>query len=151
MSFHHIFCVWNSFFHPLYLLVMLAFVVPVHPSRFSILRNLSNCVFFFVSLFRSWRVLFISLNCFSFLLTFFKVFIHFSQFCVFFWVFLRDLFNYVLFKELYDFHKVGLKVFFLCFCCVGILRVHCSRKAYFWWWHIALAVGDCVLMLASRY
>lgn len=42
--------------------------------------------------------------------------------------------------------KVGLKVFLLSFSLSEIF----SRIAGLWWWHISLAVVDCVFVLESR-
>lgn len=49
-------------------------------------------------------------------------------------------FIHLLFKDLYHLHKVGFKVFLLCFYCIVIFWGCCSRMAGIWWYHIALAV-----------
>lgn len=108
---------------------------------------LSVCVFFIVSspIFRSWMVLFIYFSCFPHLFGFLYGIYSFPSIVCdslnSFKGFIRFLITY-----LNNFNKVGFRVFFLDFSCVGIFRGCCSKIAKYWWWHMALPIGDCVLM-----
>jgi hypothetical protein len=48
-------------------------------------------------------------------------------------------------------HKVGFEIIFLCFYCIEIFRFCSHRIPGLWWYHIFLAVGDCVLTLVFNH
>jgi hypothetical protein len=86
------------------------------------------CVFIIasISIFMSWRVLFISFTCLIVFLPYFlKGFIHF------------------LFKSLYHLFKIGSKIIFLCFDCGRLSGACCRRIARLWCCSISLALFDC--------
>lgn len=59
--------------------------------------------------------------------------------------------TFFLSKDLYHFHIVRFKVFYLCFSYVGIFRTFFGRKAWPCQRYIALAVIKYLLMLTSRH
>lgn len=128
--FHCIFNTWNSIFHHLHSVGEACLGSLCSSHKFFTSRISSFCVFFivFISDFRSWTVLFISLNYFVFL-DFFKGFIDF------------------LFKDLFHIHKDCFTFHFLFFSCDGIVMACCDRLAGFSRIHIVLAVIDFVFTL----
>lgn len=132
--FHCIFNTWNSIFHHLHSVGEACLGSLCSSHKFFTSRISSFCVFFivFISDFRSWTVLFISLNYFVFL-DFFKGFIDF------------------LFKDLFHIHKDCFTFHFLFFSCDGIVMACCDRLAGFSGIHIVLAVIDFVFTLVFWY
>ena len=117
------------------LLVMLAFVVPVHLHRFTF-PEFPWFAFSVLSQFQfSSLKLFPSPVCFFLVfMSFFKKFINFFQsYVCFFLNFLREIFIY-----LHKVHKEPLKVLFFCCFYVEMFRSCCCRTTMFWWCHIAL-------------
>lgn len=93
---------------------------------------------------------FVFLYCFSFHFQVLKSFISFPCSFGFSWTSLRDWFHF-LFKGLYHLHQIVFKFLFLCSGCVRMPRACCRRIPGLWWCPIALALVDCVLVLASRH
>lgn len=78
--------------------------------------------------------------CFLAVLAFFKGLTAFLQLSVCVLLDFCKGFIRFFFRGLYHLHKIGFKVIFLRFVCVGISRACYSRIPGFWWCHTALAV-----------
>jgi hypothetical protein len=73
----------------------------------------------------------------------------FDSLLVFFWISKGSI--YLLFKDLYHIYTKYIKVFFLYFSYVGILRAFCGQVAGPLWRHIVLVLRDFYFKLAYRH
>ena len=114
------------------LLVMLA---SVGPYVFHLQDSLSLCF----------------LYCFYFHFQVLNSFIHFLHLfdCIFLYSF-KGFIHFPL-KGHYHLHEIRFQAISLCFNCVRICRACCNRIAGLCWFHLAMALVDCVLMLAFSH
>lgn len=120
-------------------LVKFAPIVPVAFLKFFYFQISLSLCFHFAFIFISRLETFYSIPSTVFFLDF-KGFINFLQFLFWFCC---------LFKDLYNLHIVGFKIFFSCFICAEIFRVCCGKIAGLWWRLIVLAVINHVLIFNS--